>query len=240
MNFLSHGVYRQYIKRALDLLLAIILLLLIWPVMFVIAIVLASNCGRPVIFKQKRVGRNEQCFQMLKFRSMTEEKDENGQLLPSNRRITRFGKMLRSTSLDELPELLNILQGHMSFIGPRPLLPEYLDYYESWERERHSVRPGLTGYAQVKGRNMLSWRERFKLDQFYARHVSFGLDMKIIIWTIGSVLKRQGVADMSDVQTDEFGDYILHQGRKFRSLKEEREYEAHLRQEGLLGIDEYY
>lgn len=233
-------LYGRSVKRFMDLLLATFLLLLLWPLMLIVAITLALSCGRPVIFTQTRIGRDERPFNMLKFRSMTDEKDDDGHLLPSNKRVTRFGKLLRTTSLDELPELINIFRGDMSFIGPRPLLPEYLNYYEEWERERHNVRPGLTGYAQVKGRNMLLWRERFAFDQYYVHHLSFVLDLKIIFWTIRAVVKREGIADMREVKTDEFGDYILHQGRKFRPLNEEREYEKHLRQEGLLGENEYY
>lgn len=161
---------------------------------------------------------------------MTDKKDKEGNLLPNNLRVTKLGNFLRKTSLDELPELFNILKGDMSFVGPRPFLVSYLTYYEEEEKNRHLVRPGLTGLAQVKGRNKMSWRERFAYDIEYVENVSFALDIKILFATAKSVLIRENVADAGEVKTDEFGDYLLYNGVKYRPLDKEREYEKHLRE----------
>ncbi len=225
-------LYARYIKRILDIILALFLIIILSPLLLIISILVLIFHGRPIIFKQERPGYKEDVFSMYKFRSMTDEKDENGEYLPSNYRITKFGKIIRKTSLDELPELFNILKGDMSFIGPRPLLAKYLPYYEEEERRRHDVRPGLTGYSQVMGRNKLTWRERFEYDVYYVDHVSFLFDLKIIFKTIQIVFKGSGVADAGEVRTDEFGDYLLHNGRKYRPLDKEREYEAHLKSLG--------
>ena len=186
-------MYRKYFKRPLDFILSLIAIIVLSPVFIIIAILVRIKLGSPVIFKQDRPGLNEKIFTMYKFRTMTDERDENGELLPDSKRLTKFGRMLRSTSLDELPELFNILKGDMSFVGPRPLLVEYLPLYNEQQRRRHEVRPGLTGYAQVNGRNAISWEEKFKYDLEYVEKISFLLDLKIFIITVLKVFKREGI-----------------------------------------------
>lgn len=186
-------MYKKYIKRILDVVLSLILILLLWPVLFIIAILVRFKLGSPIIFKQERPGLNEKVFTLYKFRTMTDEKDANGNLMPDSVRLTKFGKALRSTSLDELPELWNILKGDMSFIGPRPLLVEYLPLYNEKQKHRHDVRPGLTGLAQINGRNNLSWKERFEFDLKYVSNISLKEDILIFIKTIGVVFKRKDV-----------------------------------------------
>lgn len=186
-------MYKKYIKRILDVVLSLILILLLWPVLFIIAILVRFKLGSPIIFKQERPGLNEKVFTLYKFRTMTDEKDANGNLMPDSVRLTKFGKALRSTSLDELPELWNILKGDMSFIGPRPLLVEYLPLYNEKQKHRHDVRPGLTGLAQINGRNNLSWEERFEFDLEYVSNISLKEDILIFIKTIGVVFKRKDV-----------------------------------------------
>ena len=159
------------------------------------------------MFRQERPGRNEKIFTLCKFRTMTDKRDENGNLLPDEVRLTKFGKLLRSTSLDELPELFNILKGDMSIIGPRPLLVRYLPWYKEEERHRHDVRPGLTGLAQVNGRNALGWEDRFAFDLEYVKHCSFGMDLKIIIMTVGKVLKRSGTLSGAEQTVEDFDVY---------------------------------
>ena len=181
-------MYRKYIKRILDFILSLIALVILSPIILVIAILVRIELGSPVIFKQKRPGLNEKIFTLYKFRTMTDAKDENGNLLPDNIRLTKFGKILRSTSLDELPELFNILKGDMSIVGPRPLLVKYLPLYNKSQKHRHDVRPGFTGWAQCNGRNALSWEEKFDLDIYYVNHVSFFIDVKILFKTIKIVL----------------------------------------------------
>ena len=185
--------YEKYIKRLLDILLSGCALLVLSPVLLVTAVLVRVKLGSPVIFKQPRPGKDEKVFDLYKFRSMTDEKDENGQLLPDEARLTKFGKLLRSTSLDELPELWNILKGDMSIVGPRPLLVAYLPYYTEEEKHRHDVRPGLTGLAQVNGRNALLWEEKFAYDLQYVEHVSFKIDIQIVAMTVGKVLHRSDV-----------------------------------------------
>lgn len=172
--------------------------------MLVIAILVRIKLGHPVIFKQKRPGLNEKIFTLYKFRTMTDKKDEFGELLPDSERLTKFGKFLRSTSIDELPGLINIIKGDMSIVGPRPLLIEYLDLYTVEQRKRHDVRPGLSGYAQVNGRNALSWEEKFKLDIIYVNNVTFGQDIVIILKTIFKVIKREAINSANSVTTDKF------------------------------------
>ena len=155
-------MYKKYVKRILDVVLSLVALIILSPIMLVVAILVRTKLGSPVIFKQERPGKDEKIFKLYKFRTMTNEKDENGDLLPDDKRLTKFGKLLRSTSLDELPELINIIKGDMSIVGPRPLLVEYLPLYTEEQKHRHDVRPGLTGYAQVSGRNLVDWEERFK------------------------------------------------------------------------------
>lgn len=187
------GIYRRFFKRPMDFILSLIAIIVLSPVFLIIAILVRINLGSPVIFKQKRPGLNEKIFTMYKFRTMTDERDEKGELLPDSERITKFGKFLRSTSLDELPELFNILKGDMSIVGPRPLLVEYLPLYNDFQRRRHEVRPGLSGLAQINGRNAISWKEKFKLDVEYVDNITFVGDWKIILLTIKKVLIREGI-----------------------------------------------
>lgn len=186
-------MYAKYIKRILDFILSLLAIIILSPVMLIIYILVRIKLGKPAIFKQQRPGKNEKIFTLYKFRTMTDEKDEDGNLLPDEKRLTKFGKILRSTSLDELPELFNILKGNMAIVGPRPLLIRYLPYYTEEERHRHDVRPGLTGLAQINGRNSTNWTERFKLDLKYAQNVSFINDIKIVLKTIMKVLKKQDI-----------------------------------------------
>ncbi|MDK6856401.1 MULTISPECIES: sugar transferase [unclassified Aerococcus] len=186
-------MYRNFLKRGIDFCLALIALILLSPVMLVTAILVRNKLGSPVLFKQLRPGKNEKIFAMYKFRSMTDARDEEGNLLADSERLTDFGKKLRSTSLDELPELFNILKGDMSFVGPRPLLIDYLKLYDEKQKQRQQVRPGLTGLAQVNGRNATTWEERFSYDVYYANHVSLWLDIKILVKTVKTVLTRDGI-----------------------------------------------
>lgn len=187
-------IYGKYVKRPLDFLLSLIGIVVLSPVLLITAIFVRMKLGSPVLFRQKRPGKDEKIFTLYKFRTMTDEKDEAGNLLPDEARLTSFGKMLRSTSLDELPELFNILKGDMSIVGPRPLLVEYLPLYNKEQKKRHNVRPGLTGWAQVNGRNKVSWEERFALDVEYVENISFLLDLKIIFLTVLYVVKKEGIS----------------------------------------------
>jgi lipopolysaccharide/colanic/teichoic acid biosynthesis glycosyltransferase len=187
------GVYEKYIKRPQDMLCALLALIVLSPILFITAFLVRVKLGSPVIFKQERPGLNGKIFTLYKFRTMTDERDSEGNLLPDEERLTKFGKLLRSTSLDELPELLNILFGDIAVIGPRPLLVEYLPRYNAEQRRRHEVRPGLSGLAQVNGRNAISWEDKFKYDIQYVDHVTFLGDWKIIFQTILNVIKRDGI-----------------------------------------------
>lgn len=187
------GVYEKYIKRPQDMLCALLALIVLSPILFLTAVLVRVKLGSPVIFKQERPGLNGKIFTLYKFRTMTDERDSEGNLLPDEVRLTKFGKLLRSTSLDELPELLNILFGDIAVIGPRPLLVEYLPRYNAEQRRRHEVRPGLSGLAQVNGRNAISWEDKFKYDVQYVDHVTFLGDWKIIFQTILNVIKRDGI-----------------------------------------------
>lgn len=198
------GIYEKWIKRPMDFLLSFIASILLLPVIVVIAILVKVKLGSPVIFAQERPGLNGVVFKMYKFRTMTNQCDENGNLLPDELRLTRFGKILRSTSLDELPELWNILKGDMSIVGPRPLLVKYLKRYNSCQARRHEVRPGFTGYAQVNGRNMITWEEKFALDVSYVDNITFLGDWKIIFKTIKTVLMREGITSDNNVTMEEF------------------------------------
>jgi undecaprenyl phosphate N,N'-diacetylbacillosamine 1-phosphate transferase len=186
-------MYKRYLKRPMDFVLALIALVVLSPVMLIVALLVRIKLGTPVLFKQKRPGKNEKIFTMYKFRTMTDNRDENGELLPDAIRLTKFGKMLRSTSLDELPELFNIVKGDMSIVGPRPLLVEYLTLYDHHQKRRHDVRPGLSGLAQVNGRNAISWEDKFNMDVEYVDHVSFFGDWKIIFLTLKKVFVREGI-----------------------------------------------
>lgn len=194
-NILMHkkGVYEKYIKRPQDMLCALLALIVLSPILFITAFLVRVKLGSPVIFKQERPGLNGKIFTLYKFRTMTDERDSEGNLLPDEVRLAKFGKLLRSTSLDELPELLNILFGDIAVIGPRPLLVEYLPRYNAEQRRRHEVRPGLSGLAQVNGRNAISWEDKFKYDVQYVDHVTFLGDWKIIFQTILNVIKRDGI-----------------------------------------------
>lgn len=200
-------MYRKCIKRCLDFLLSLCGIIVLGPVLVVLAVLVRVKLGSPVLFHQERPGRHEKIFKLYKFRSMTDEKDAEGNLLPDEVRLTKFGRLLRSTSLDELPELFNILKGDMSLVGPRPLLVRYLPYYTEEERHRHDVRPGLTGLAQVNGRNALGWEDRFRYDLDYVNHLNFGLDLKIIGMTVGKVLKRSGTLSGADQTVADFDVY---------------------------------
>lgn len=196
--------YDKYIKRCIDFCLALIAVILLSPVLLVVAVMVRVKLGSPVIFSQKRPGLDEKNFTMYKFRTMTDERDENGELMPDEVRLTRFGKILRSTSLDELPELFNILKGDMAVVGPRPLLVKYLPLYNDEQKKRHLVRPGITGYAQVNGRNSISWEEKFELDVEYVKHISLGMDIKVFFKTIKAVFVREGINSETAVTMEEF------------------------------------
>lgn len=187
------GFYEKYTKRLLDILLSALALVILSPLLLVTAVLVRVKLGSPVIFCQERPGKDEKLFKLHKFRSMSDARDENGELLPDEERLGRFGKKLRSTSADELPELWDILRGKMSIVGPRPLLVEYLPYYTEEERHRHDVRPGLTGLAQVKGRNSLTWEQKFAYDMEYVKRISFCGDIKIVFSTVGKVIKKSGI-----------------------------------------------
>ena len=197
-------IYRKYIKRLLDILLSGLALIISSPVMAVTALLVRIRLGSPVFFQQERPGLKGKIFRMYKFRTMTDKRDENGELLSDEERLTPFGKKLRATSLDELPEFINILKGDMSFVGPRPLLVRYLPRYNEEQMHRHDVLPGLTGLAQVSGRNALSWEKKFEYDVEYARNVSFTLDIKIILMTVVKVLKRDGISSETNATMEEF------------------------------------
>lgn len=194
MNHKPFGPYEKYIKRPLDLVLSTIAFIILSPLFLILAILIRAKIGSPVFFAQERPGKNEIIFKLYKFRTMTDAKDENGNYLPDSDRITPFGAKLRSTSLDELPELFNIIRGDMSIIGPRPLLVQYIRYYKDTEKHRHDVRPGLSGLAQISGRNFLKWDERLALDVDYVNNITFLGDAKIVLQTIKKVLKKEDVA----------------------------------------------
>lgn len=198
------GVYEKYIKRPQDFCLSLLAMIILSPVMLVTAVLVKKKLGSPVIFTQERPGLNGKIFKMYKFRSMTDEKDSEGNLLPDDVRLTSFGKKLRATSLDELPELFNILKGDMAIVGPRPLLVRYLPRYNERQARRHEVRPGFTGYAQVHGRNAISWEDKFEKDVYYVEHVSFLGDWKIIFQTVKTVLKREGISSETAATMEEF------------------------------------
>ena len=196
--------YDRYIKRIIDFILSLIAIIVLSPVIIVTSILVAIKLGRPVIFKQQRPGLDEKIFTMYKFRSMTDERGENGELLPDEVRLTRFGKKLRATSLDELPELFNILKGDMAIVGPRPLLVSYLPLYNDFQKQRHFVKPGITGYAQINGRNAISWEEKFEFDVEYIKSINFFLDIKIILLTVKTVFLKEGINSESNATMEDF------------------------------------
>lgn len=203
-------MYKRFIKRFLDIVLSGLALIVLSPVLLVVAVLVRNKLGSPVFFSQERPGKidhktgKEKNFTLYKFRSMTDKKDAQGNLLLAKDRLTHFGKKLRSTSLDELPELWNIFKGDMSIVGPRPLLVKYLPLYNEHQRRRHLVRPGLTGYAQANGRNSLTWEQKFDMDVEYVDKMSFGMDVKIVLQTVKAVLKREGIGGKEEVILGEF------------------------------------
>ena len=200
----KQGFYEKHIKRPQDFCCALAATIVLSPVMGITALLVRIKLGSPVIFKQERPGLNGKIFTLYKFRTMTDKKDENGELLPDEERLTAFGKMLRSTSLDELPELINMLKGDMAVVGPRPLLVKYLPLYNEHQARRHEVRPGFTGYAQVHGRNAITWEDKFDKDVYYVDHISFLGDWKIIFQTVETVLKREGISSGSSETMEAF------------------------------------
>ena len=212
----SFAMYAKYIKRMLDFLIALVGLVVASPILLIVAVLVRTKLGSPVLFTQERPGKDEKTFKLYKFRSMSDARDEQGNLLPDKDRLTPFGKMLRATSLDELPELFNILKGDMSLIGPRPLLVSYLPWYTEREQLRHTVRPGLTGLAQVSGRNSLVWDKRLEKDVEYVEHLSFMMDLKILFMTVKKVVCKDDVAEDTNVIEGNFAEI-----RKQQKLREE-------------------
>lgn len=204
INHKPYGVYEKYIKRPLDAFLSTGALIVLSPVLLVVGILVKLKLGSPVIFTQERPGKDEKIFKLYKFRTMTNERDENGNLLPDEDRLTSFGKWLRGSSLDELPELVNIIKGDMAVVGPRPLLVEYLDRYSEEQRHRHDVRPGLTGYAQVNGRNSLSWEDKFEMDVLYTKNIGIISDASIIIDTVKIIISKRGVSSKTSETMEAF------------------------------------
>lgn len=204
-----YGIYERFFKRPLDIICALLAIIVFCWLYVLVAILVRIKLGSPVIFRQKRPGKNEKIFSLYKFRTMTDERDENGELLPDEVRLKRFGKILRKTSLDELPEAWNILRGDMSVVGPRPLLIKYLPYYNDKQKHRHDVRPGLTGYAQVNGRNAISWNDKFELDVEYVEKITFLGDVKIVFQTIiKSFVKHEGISSQNCVTMEDFTEYV--------------------------------
>ncbi len=198
-------MYRNYLKRLIDFIIVFVVLLVIWPILcFVTLWLYFANKGAGAFFTQKRPGKNNKIFKVIKFKTMTDERDESGNLLPDEKRLTKVGKFVRSTSIDELPQLINVLKGDMALIGPRPLLPQYLPLYNQKQIRRHEVRPGITGWAQVNGRNAISWTKKFELDIWYVDHLSFLLDLKIIFLTIKKVFVREGINSRTSATMEPF------------------------------------
>ena len=198
-------MYKRYLKRWLDFAIVLCVLLVIWPLLAVIAVWLHfANKGAGAFFTQERPGKDGRIFKVIKFKSMTDERDANGKLLPDAERLTRVGRFVRSTSLDELPQLLNVLKGDMALVGPRPLLPEYLPLYSKEQARRHEVRPGITGWAQTHGRNAISWTEKFKLDVWYVDHVSFQVDLEVVLLTVKKVFAREGISQEGQATMERF------------------------------------
>jgi len=203
------GIYEKYIKRMLDFILSLIALICLSPVLLIVSILVRTKLGSPIIFKQQRPGKNEKIFTLYKFRTMTDEKDENGKLLPDSQRLTKFGKFLRSTSLDELPELINIIKGDMAIVGPRPQLIRDMLFMNNEQRKRHAVRQGLTGLAQVNGRNNISWEEKLNYDLEYIKKITFFTDMKIILKTVLKVFKKDDINTEGMDTAEDLCDYLL-------------------------------
>lgn len=197
-------MYQKYIKRLLDIVISLTALVILSPVLMIAAVLVRVKLGSPVIFHQDRPGYHEKVFRLCKFRSMTDARGADGELLPDEVRLTKFGKALRAASLGELPELWNILKGDMSLIGPRPLLVKYLPLYNEEQRHRHDVKPGLTGWAQVNGRNAITWEQRFAYDVYYVRHISFWMDLKILFQTVAVVFRHSGISSATDATMEAF------------------------------------
>lgn len=200
-------MYKHFFKRLLDIVLSGLALVILSPLIVLIALITRIKLGKSIIFKQVRPGKDEKLFSIYKFRSMTNQTDSNGNLLPDKDRLTKYGRWLRSSSIDEILELINILRGDMSIIGPRPLEVKYLPYYSESEKHRHDVRPGLTGLAQINGRNTIQWEERFKYDIYYVEHLTFWLDLKILFCTIKKVFSREGVVPLGEGIEEDFDEY---------------------------------
>lgn len=201
---IPYGPYERFVKRPIDIVCALAAIIVFFWLYLIVAVLVRVKLGSPVLFKQERPGKNEKIFNLYKFRTMTDERDENGELLPDDVRLTKFGKFLRSTSLDELPEAFNILKGDMSVVGPRPLLVQYLPLYNEKQHRRHEVRPGLSGYAQVNGRNSVTWEEKFNLDVEYVDKITFTGDVKIVFDTVVKAIKREGISSESSVTMEAF------------------------------------
>ena len=208
-QFTQLGIYERFLKRLLDFILSLCAIVTFLPLLLLVALLVRIKIGSPVIFKQKRPGINEKIFTMYKFRTMTDKRDDNGNLLPDDIRLTKFGKVLRATSLDELPELFNILRGDMSIVGPRPQLIRDMVFMSHEQRLRHSVLPGLTGLAQINGRNSTSWEDKLRYDLQYLMNITFLGDMRIIFMTIAKTLKREGITAKGMETSEDFGDYLL-------------------------------
>lgn len=200
----NRGIYRRFFKRPMDFFLSLIAIIILSPVLLIVSILVRVKLGSPILFKQERPGLNEKIFTMYKFRTMTDAKDAEGKLLPDSVRLTKFGRLLRATSLDELPELFNILKGDMSIVGPRPLLVQYLPLYNQHQKRRHEVRPGLSGYAQVNGRNAISWEDKFKLDVEYVDSITFIGDWEIIFLTLKKVFVKEGINSETSMTMEPF------------------------------------
>lgn len=220
------GFYEKYIKRLLDIICAVLILIAFWWLYAIVAFLVRVKLGNPVIFKQLRPGKDEKIFYMYKFRTMTDERDDNGQLLADDVRLTDFGRRLRSTSLDELPEVFSIIKGDMSFVGPRPLLVKDMVFMSDEHRKRHMIRPGLSGLAQVHGRNNIDWNDKLDYDIEYMRHITFWGDVKILFLTVLKVLKREGITEAGKETAADYGDYLLAKGYIDKNIYEKKHEEA--------------
>lgn len=212
-----YGLYEKYFKRPVDFFCGLTAVIVFCWLYAIVAILVRIKIGRPVLFVQDRPGKDEKIFKLYKFRTMTDARDDNGELLPDEVRLTKFGKLLRATSLDELPEAFNIIKGDMSVVGPRPLLVKYIPWYTEEQRKRHAVRPGLTGYAQAHGRNNVNWDDKFQMDVKYTENITFLGDVKIIIETVMAVLKHEGISSETSATMEDFIDYCESKGRQPRS-----------------------
>lgn len=219
-------MYKRYIKRALDIFCALAAIIVFWWLYLIVAILVRVKLGSPVIFKQPRPGKDERIFNLYKFRTMTDERDENGNLLPDEVRLTKFGKLLRATSLDELPECINILKGDMSVVGPRPQLVRDMVFMTDAQRTRHTVRPGLTGLAQVSGRNNITWEQKFEYDLRYIDRITFIGDLKIILQTVGKVLKKSDTVREGTASDVDYGDWLMLEGKVDRAAYDEKQAKA--------------